>query len=340
MSNLFRLTLDTNPEDCNYHCIMCEEHSPYSNYIQTKLNGTHRRMPVEWLEKIFENAKQLKVKEIIPSTMGEPLLYKHFLKIVELCKKHQIQMNLTTNASFPKLHGFSVEDWAKLLVPIISDVKFSFNGATKQTQEKIMLGSKLEKVLENIQVYISYRNQYFENFGYYSRCSFQLTFMESNLEEIPQIIKLASEVDIDRVKGHHLWVHTKEMQNESLRKDQKSIEKWNQVLKKCLEVQKQFPKKNGKLVQLENFFPLSMNNNSVVREEYECPFLGKELWISAEGKISPCCAPNELRNTLGEFGNIQTKTLQEVLVSREYLDLMQNYKQKEVCKTCNMRKPK
>lgn len=161
MNQLFRITLDTNPEDCNYRCIMCEEHSIYSNYIQTKLNGKHRRMPLEWLEKIFEQAHRLGVKEIIPSTMGEPLLYKHFEKIIELCNKYRIKMNLTTNGSFPKLNGWNVERWAKSLVPIISDIKFSFNGVQKEIQEKIMLNSNYEKVLENIQVYVGYRNQYF-----------------------------------------------------------------------------------------------------------------------------------------------------------------------------------
>jgi glycosyltransferase involved in cell wall biosynthesis len=42
---LWRVTLDTNPEDCNLSCTMCEEHSPFSTYIKEKLNGKHRRMP-------------------------------------------------------------------------------------------------------------------------------------------------------------------------------------------------------------------------------------------------------------------------------------------------------
>ena len=27
----WRITFDTNPDDCNLHCIMCEDHSPYSS---------------------------------------------------------------------------------------------------------------------------------------------------------------------------------------------------------------------------------------------------------------------------------------------------------------------
>ena len=77
---LFRLTLDTNPEDCNLSCIMCEEHSEYSKFKEQLFETTgvkYRRMPKERIENIFIEAQKLGVQEIIPSTMGEPLLYKH-----------------------------------------------------------------------------------------------------------------------------------------------------------------------------------------------------------------------------------------------------------------------
>src|SRR5688572_29527091 len=135
---VWRITIDTNPEDCNLHCIMCEEHSPYSDFIETlyKTTGTkRRRMPVEWLGKIFEEAKELGVKEIIPSTMGEPLLYKDFDEIVKLAHLNDIKLNLTTNGTFPKR---TAAEWAELIVPVTSDVKLSWNGATKETAEKVM----------------------------------------------------------------------------------------------------------------------------------------------------------------------------------------------------------
>ena len=84
--NIWRITLDTNPEDCNFHCIMCEEHSNYSDFKQKLFNKTgikRRLMPKEWLEAIFKEVKELGVKEIIPSTMGEPLLYEYFEVILK-----------------------------------------------------------------------------------------------------------------------------------------------------------------------------------------------------------------------------------------------------------------
>jgi hypothetical protein len=67
--------------------------------------------------------------------------------------------------------------------------------------------------------------------------------------------------------------------------------------------------------------------------------LERELWISATGKISPCCAPDNLRQSLGDFGNIEMTTVAEVLASPVYRKLVDNYKSVELCKTCNMRKP-
>jgi hypothetical protein len=42
---LWRITLDTNPEDCNLKCIMCEEHSPYSDFIPNLYKETGVKRP-------------------------------------------------------------------------------------------------------------------------------------------------------------------------------------------------------------------------------------------------------------------------------------------------------
>lgn len=336
---LWRLTLDTNPEDCNLNCVMCEEHSPFSTYIKEKLNGKHRRMPKEWLEPIFEQAKKIGVKEMIPSTMGEPLIYKHFAHFVELCYKYNIKMNLTTNGTFPRTTEKTVTEWARLIVPITTDVKISWNGATAETSQKVMLKINFDEAVANVKEFIRVRNQHFANTGYYCRVTFQLTFMQNNMHELADIVKLAAELGVDRVKGHQLWTHFDEIRDLSMKATPKSILQWNEYVKQAYEAQEKFRKPNGEKVLLENIIPLTKNENSEIPESYECPFLEKELWISATGKISPCCAPDEQRNTLGDFGNIENTSIEEVLQSNNYQNLVKNYKKIDLCKTCNMRKP-
>lgn len=338
-TDFWRMTLDTNPEDCNLACTMCEEHSPHSDYIRTQLGGKHRRMPAAWLRPLFEQAKALGVREIIPSTMGEPLLYKHFGEFVDLCHEFDIRMNLTTNGTFPKVSGRSAEDWARRIVPITSDVKISFNGATAETAAAVMLGIDFEQVAANIATLVRVRNQHYADTGYYCRITLQLTFLQNNMHELADIVRLAAAWDIDRVKGHHLWAHFEEIKALSFRQNAESIAQWNTYVAQAQLARLQSPRPNGQLVLLENIIPLQEQETKEVPTDYECPFLGKELWVSATGRFAPCCAPDEQRQTLGDFGHFPAQSLADVLQSRRYTQLQANYKNIELCKGCNMRKP-
>lgn len=339
MQELYRLTLDTNPEDCNLKCIMCEEHSRYSNFKNELFVSTGvkaRRMPSSWIDKIFQEANELGVKEIIPSTMGEPLLYKDIDKFFQLARKYDIKINLTTNGTFPKRE---VKEWAKLIIPVTSDTKISLNGVTKDIAESIMHGLSFEEHVSNLKTFIEYRNLHHKKSGFYSRVTLQLTFMQNNMHQLPEIIKFGASMGVDRIKGHHLWTHFAEIRDLSFKKNQESIAEWNSIVDKANDAVEAFRKPSGEKISLEQIDYLNEKETSLIPESYTCPFLGKELWVSATGKISPCCAPDKERDSLGDFGNYQNKTFTEVLNSEVYKELIKNYKQKPLCQACVMRKP-
>jgi len=50
----WRITFDTNPDTCNLHCIMCEEHSMYSSLYKSRIAEKRipRLMPFEIIEKV------------------------------------------------------------------------------------------------------------------------------------------------------------------------------------------------------------------------------------------------------------------------------------------------
>jgi MoaA/NifB/PqqE/SkfB family radical SAM enzyme len=317
---------------------MCEEHSPFSEFIPQKLQGKHRRMPPDWLPRIFEQAKALGIREIIPSTMGEPLMYRYFDEIIALCRQYGFWLNLTTNGTFPKLQGRTASEWAELLVPITSDVKISWNGATKETAERIMRKINFEEAVENVRAFAAVRDAHRAQTGHHCRLTFQLTFMQNNMHELAEIIRLAASLGVDRVKGHQLWAHFEQIKNLSFRQNAQSIAQWNRYVEEAYAAQERFRLPSGQKVILENIVPLQAQEDKIVPADYECPFLQRELWISATGKISPCCAPDEQRDSLGDFGNIQTHSLSEAIASEAYQHLVQNYKQHPLCQQCNMRK--
>ncbi len=335
---LFRITLDTNPEDCNLSCVMCEEHSPYSRFKQELFDATgvrRRLMPKHLIERLFEQAAALGVEEVIPSTMGEPLLYEHIELIYALAERYGIKINLTTNGTFPRR---SIEQWATLIIPRTSDIKISWNGASAATYAQVMIGGNFDKALNHLKRFIALRNEYYAKTKYYCRITLQLTFMAHTMHELPEIVRLAAGLGVDRIKGHHLWAHFEEIKPYDIPSNTKYWKEWNSYVVACYEIVAGLQRSEGKELILENIYPLTEGQEQV-KEEYICPFLGRELWISASGTISPCCAPDKLRRTLGDFGSIYQTSLKEVLTSAQYLHLRQHYQEQPLCKTCNMRRP-
>lgn len=334
----WRITLDTNPDTCNLKCVMCEEHSPFSSLQAARraANKAPRLMPVEWIERIIAEAAPHGLREVIPSTMGEPLLYEGFERIIDACVQHNVRLNLTTNGTFPRR---GATGWAKLLVPITSDVKISINGATAATQESVMIGSKLADVLVATRDFIAERDSHAAVGGNYCRVTFQLTFLATNVDEIPDLIHKAIELGVDRVKGHHLWAHFNAIEPLSMRRSPDSIRHWNRVVGLCREIVTQQPLKNGKSLLLENFFPLNPDAPDELAPGGTCPFLGHEAWISAEGRFNPCCAPDAQRRTLGEFGDASQHGIMAIWNSPAYRDLIASYSTRALCLGCNMRKP-
>ena len=218
----WRITFDTNPDDCNLRCIMCEDHSPYSATQTDRLRAglPKRRMDIGLIRRVLAESKGTPLREIIPSTMGEPLLYRDFEVILDLCTEYGVKLNLTTNGTFPRR---GAKAWAEIIAPVASDVKISWNGATRKTQEEMMLNSSWETVLENVRTFIAVRDEHAVRGGNRCRVTFQLTFMEINYLELPDIVELAAEIGVDRVKGHHLWVHFAEMGRQSMRRDPDAI---------------------------------------------------------------------------------------------------------------------
>ncbi len=330
MKGPWRITFDTNPDLCNIHCIMCEEHSDFKR----ESDKQNRIMPFKIIENVIKNVASYGLKEIVPSTMGEPLLYPKFEKIIELIKEHDLKLNLTTNGTFPRL---GVEKWGNLILPIASDIKISINGAFKDTAEKIMNGINFTKQLSSIKKIIELRNKFRGKGINYPTITFQTTYLESNLRELPDLLKLAIKLNADRFKGHHLWITHPELSEESLRRNNKAIQKWNNIVMILRKIAERHRLRNGKKILLANVYPLS--KDCAISRGFICPFLGREAWIAWNGTFNVCCAPNNLRQSLGNYGNVFDTNFMDLWNSQEYNNLINNWGNFEVCKKCNMRRP-
>lgn len=318
---------------------MCEEHSEFSmlKRIRIETGRPHRRMDIGIVRKVVRELVPLGLREIIPSTMGEPLLYSHFNEILDICNEFRVKLNLTTNGTWPR---FGPVHWAEMICPVASDVKISWNGVSEAVQEGIMKGSKLEKRTGDLKKFIAVRDRIAAEGKNRSNVTLQCTFMEANLSELPGLVRFASEVGADRVKGHHLWVHFNEMREENLRRSTASASRWNQVVEECHAVARACGRERGRPLLLQNFTPLEVSNNDNPNILLVCPFLGRESWVNHEGRFDPCCAPDAERRSLGNFGNVKEDGgIIRIWNEDEYRNLLADYMRRPLCSKCTMKRP-
>ncbi|PRM96699.1 radical SAM protein [Aliarcobacter cryaerophilus] len=315
----WRVTIDTNPDQCNLNCIMCDTHSIYN----TDFKPNRKYMDKELLERTLEEVIELGVKEIIPTTMGEPLIYKYIDIFISKISISSVKLNLTTNGTFP---NDSIQNWAHKLLPILSDIKISINSINDDINSKIMVKDNTYKKLENIKEFVKIRDNEYPNVS----ITLQVTFLNSNIKYLEELIKFAIEHNINRVKGHHLWITFNEIENESLKNDPYRINEWNKFINKI--------DKYRDFIKLVNFDKLNIKDGkSYIPDNYTCPFLNRELWIDHKGNYNICCAPSDLRNTLGNWGNIIDINILELFNSNQYIKLSENYKKESICQDCSLR---
>ena len=118
-----RLTLLTNPDLCNLHCPLC-----FLN--QRGQGGGVGEMPFEIAKAAIERYAAERdergnrlLREVIPSTMGEPLLYSKFDELLQICQVNSLKLNLTTNGTFPG--KWRDEFGMRKLLAACSDIKVS-----------------------------------------------------------------------------------------------------------------------------------------------------------------------------------------------------------------------
>lgn len=326
-----RVTFVTNPGLCNLACPMCDTHSPFNQNRENR--GTLPVMEFTVIDKTVRELAPLGLKEIIPSTMGEPLLYPSFGKLIALAEECGVSVNLTTNATFPK---GGVDFWAEKLFPVLSDVKFSLNAVNPTVNDRIMRGACTRNQLTNIERFLHLRDAFTRQTGRQCTVTLQMTFMRSNLEHIGEVLRWAIPRGVDRLKGHHLWVTWPELADESLKSSEALMKRWNEVVSELEHVAKDHRLPNGKRIRLDNITRLRESHQA--NSTGSCLFLGKEAWIEADGSFQVCCCPSEARKLFGKFGNVSSDSLRRLWSSPRYRSFVASWGDHENCKICNMRK--
>lgn len=140
---------------------------------------------------------------------GEPFLNKNLLKMLKVCKENNIHTYVLSNGM--SLTGEIIEQIVK--ENLIDNLGISFDGVNRKTIEEIRIGVSCERVLDNIK---KIKEKQKEMNKMVPLITFAYCLMRRNIEELPEFIKMASEIGVKRVFCQYLAVANEIDEKESL----------------------------------------------------------------------------------------------------------------------------
>jgi radical SAM protein with 4Fe4S-binding SPASM domain len=311
---------------CNLRCIMC--HFSLESVYKRKRED----ISVEDFAKIAEEVFPL-CKLVGLSFNAEPLLHRKLGDLLSITNKHLVPITYM-NTSGILLNARIINE---IIEYRLHSLCISIDAATKQTYERIRVGSSFERLLSNIRTI----NEAKDRLGSITP-HIQLNFvlMRSNIMEFPAFIRLAHDLRADSVGAVHMTpLQGLDTQSESLYLDKRTC---NQMLSEA--------SKLGKLYNMAVIIPASFRNETdttlaprnnriffpVDKGENTrsgCLFPWHWVGIHPNGDIRPCGWWYD-----GEpaMGNIRLQTFEEIWNSESYNKLRSEHQSGLLRSTCQV----
>jgi MoaA/NifB/PqqE/SkfB family radical SAM enzyme len=327
----WRLTLVTDPDDCNLACDMCECGRALR---QPGPGRTPRRMDPRLATDLLAELGGGTLREVIPSTLGEPLLWAGLEALVDACAAHRVRLNVTTNGTWP---GRGSRRWGERLAPVASDVKISWNGATAATAQAIMAGLDFAAAVEGVRGFASARDEVARRTGHRCRLSFQVTAQAGNVDELGALVALAASLSVDRVKVNQLQPRVPALEARALPASEAGRAGWSRAVE-AMRRSAAEAGAAGRPIELENVTPFP-SPGAPPAPPRPCPFLGREAWVLPDGRFAPCPHPAAWRGELGDFGVVGARPLLDIWGGPALARLAAGRQEHPLCRACPLRRP-
>lgn len=274
-------------DECNLRCPMC---------TQTILQGERRRIPLELVRKL---TPLMRYMDLIHFTgCGETFLHPQLLDMLRLVPHHLCAVRIITNGLLLDEHVCR-----ELINLQLKDLWVSLDGTDAATFEKIR-GSKLfRKVLENVRTLTRLKHELGSN-----RPEVALNFVaqRSNIEQLPDFIRLAKELGADAVNVGFLQVYTRNLLTESLYFYQDLADHFLKEARRAAE-------EVGIRLYLPGLFAeaharkasLTESGASDEASSRKCVEPYGFVLVRAEGQLGPCCVNDARLGSLSEANFVE-----------------------------------
>jgi len=274
---------------CNSRCIMCDypERADITQEFTTKE-----------IEKIIDELKAIRTTGVT-FFGGEPLLRGDIFHLIQYASKSGLMTQMPTNGIL--LSDKSMAE--KLVRSGIDEITVSLDSSTKEDYRKIRNIDGFDKAIEGIKNLVELR----KNVKYPSDISIISTITENNVDDIPNILRLAESLGVEGISIFPAQpVETLPNQ---------IGEAYKKKLKNTLNYLITEKKRGNKIIDDSlgylNYALMRLDNKI---ERIKCFAPYTDLHIDCFGNVFPCVSFLGLNKP---FSNIRGKSLKEVWFSKE-----------------------
>ena len=180
----------------------------------------------------------------------------------------------------------------------------SLDGATDETNSRIRRGSKIEQITEDLKDIVKIKK---ERGLKYPWINFVFCAMQSNIKELPDLVRLAAEIGIEEVKVVYLTVFGEDLLNESLWGHEELV---RNVFEEAIKVSEEL----DIVLKLPHYV-----GEDVAGDKYhkDCFVSWRDFFLGSDGYVRPC-----MSTPIQFFEYDKSKDFMEMWNSKEY----QNYR--------------
>ncbi len=271
-------TLQVEPtRRCNLNCAIC---------MRKNLEDLDSLLSLEKFKKLLE-FKNFRFVGL--HGWGEPLLNPEIFKMIEYAESKGIYTNLTSNG-----------------ILIGENIAQVFESGLREIAFGIYNRKLFPVILPQIKGLIRERNERRVEFP---RIYMDIAIYKNNLRQIPDLIKVASDIGFDAVILHRLFnVYNVDSAVKYISREEE---------KKLFIKAKELARKK----KLELYLPRT--------HSLPCRVVKRSIFVTVKGEVTPCCfLPRDC------MGNALKENIKEIRRSRKYTDFIKMMNNHPVCSKC------
>lgn len=302
---------------CPLRCVMCDVFKHPSN--------PKEELTTNQFKKIINEASKWGIHEFF-ITGGEPFVRKDCLEITNYAAKKGLYTSISTS-------GFLIDDnlAKKIARSSLGTLTFSIDGLEK-THDHVRGKGVFEKAIHAIKMIQNYKNKIRKSKNDAPRINILSIVMNSNLEELMDLIKLAEKMKLEGIIFQPLVVDNTYMWKRDVRSSLMIPKSRLNYLFKTMDKIENYKKKttlsyiNIDTPLIKKYFKGTLN-----KTDMKCYAGYNRIFIKFNGDIGSTCVCN--------WGNIRHKSLKEIWHSKNGFDfrLMSKNCNKKCLQICSYR---